>query len=114
MKQLLFFLLAFVLVACSGDGSQTFHGQAEGLDKQQTITFRAKEGNTLSAILTTPEPANLRINQIISPSGNADGPFGADMTYNINETGEWKLIIGGSLMQGDDYHGDFTLKIELK
>lgn len=89
-------------------------GELKGLEDKQTVTFEAKEGQELTAALFTPDPANIRLNQIISPSGASDGPFGQEVTYSINETGTWKLIVGGSLMQGDAYYGPFTVKITLK
>jgi hypothetical protein len=114
MKKSISILACVLLVACSNISTQTYHGKTGGLNDPQEVPFHAKEGQKLTAELTTPQAANLRINQIISPSGVTDGPFGTDIAYDMTETGEWKLVIGGSLMQGDDYAGDFTVEIRLE
>lgn len=115
MKKTLILLLAVVLYGCgSSRNIQTYYGVATGLGSPQTIKIEATKGQKLTATLSTPGEANLRINQIISPSGKADGPFGRSLSYDIDETGEWNIIVGGSLMQGDDYTGEFTVKVKLK
>ncbi len=86
-----------------------------GLSDKKTYVIEAQDGQTFIAKITTPsDTANIRINQIISPSGEADGPFGKNITYPIAETGAWKIILGGSLMQGDDYKGEYKLMLLLE
>jgi hypothetical protein len=86
-----------------------------GLSDKKTYVIEAQDGQTFIAKITTPsDTANIRINQIISPSGEADGPFGKDITYPIAETGAWKIILGGSLMQGDDYKGSYKLTLVIE
>lgn len=114
MKKILLVLSVLALFACSNKGPQTYRGHIKGLNDQQTIIFTGKSGQHVIATLIAPDTANLRINQLISPSGVADGPFGRELQYDLNETGNWKFVVGGSLMQGDDYAGDFTLSWELK
>lgn len=114
-RKTLFFILSLaVFYSCNNSHVQTLSGHIDGLSDQQTLTFQAKAGEKLDAELKAEPQGNIRINQIISPSGEADGPFGQSMEYDINETGEWKLVIGGSLMQGDDYSGDFTVTIRFE
>ncbi|MDR1761650.1 MAG: hypothetical protein LBR55_04305 [Bacteroidales bacterium] len=87
-----------------------------GLSDRKTYTIEAEKGQTLSANIVTPsDTANIRIDQIISPSGQGDGPFGKDiMTYDISESGTWQVIVAGSMMQGEDYKGKFTLTLAVK
>ncbi len=90
-------------------------GFMNGLSDSKTYILEAKEGEKLTAsIHPETSPANIRFNQIISPSNAQDGPFGTDLSHDLNESGQWKLIVGGSNMQGDDYIGNYTLKIILK
>ena len=58
--------------------------------------------------------ANIRINQIISPNNESDGPFGKEINYDLTEKGLYQIRIGESLMQGDPFEGNYTLKLQLK
>lgn len=83
----------------------------------QEQTFLIKNTN-YSKIIVSIEPAidsaNLRINQLISPSGISNGPFGRELTSDLVEKGVYQLRIGESLMQGEPYQGKYTLKLRLK
>lgn len=115
MKKYLFLLSVLSLItACATKKIHTYEGYINGLDDSQAVVFFADAGNHLTVTLTAPDTANLRINQLISPSGVSDGPFGRTLEYDLNETGNWQLIIGGSLMQGDNYAGGFTVNWQLK
>lgn len=57
--------------------------------------------------------ANLRISMITLPGGATDGPFGREIDYDIPSSGTIRLEIGESMMQGDEWGGDFTLDIRL-
>jgi hypothetical protein len=86
-----------------------------GLSDKKTYEVDARDGQTLFAGIAAPvDTANIRINRIISPSGNADGPFGKEVTFPVTETGTWKIIVGGSLMQGEDYKGGYKLTLVVK
>ncbi|MCC8145848.1 MAG: hypothetical protein LIO93_05280 [Bacteroidales bacterium] len=113
-SKIFFLFLSVGLFYMCSNMPKEIHGHMNGLDDPQTVTFEAKEGQKLTAKMTTPEGGNIRFNQIVSPTGQADGPFGQDIEYDLNETGAWKLIIGGSLMQGDSYNGDFTVTLSVE
>lgn len=108
-KAIPFLIFLLTMVSCSQKQEFVHEGYTNGLDDPQTITFFAEKGQYLSAKLVSPDTANLRINQIITPSEQGDGPFGKELNYTIDETGDWKMVVGGSLMQGDNYRGEFTL-----
>lgn len=57
--------------------------------------------------------ANLRITQIISPSGISDGPFGSEIKYQITEKGDYKVLVSESLMNGEPYSGKFSFEVKL-
>ena len=74
-----------------------------------------KEGRRLTAtILPEDSAANIRINQIFTPSGKADGPFGREVKRRLQEQGTYKLIIGENLMQGDEWKGKFKLTVKVE
>ena len=79
--------------------------------QSDTIVINSNGFKNLNAEIVSSKPGNIRINQIISPDSNSDGPFGKDLEYKLNQQGEFKLIIGESLMQGDPFEGDYILKV---
>lgn len=79
--------------------------------QSDTIVINSNGFKNLNAEIVSSKPGNIRINQIISPDSNSDGPFGKDLEYKLNQQGEFKLIIGESLMQGDPFEGEYILKV---
>ena len=84
--------------------------------------FHAGNADTLTLTLLKPafvnidiataiEGANVRINQVISPIGDIDGPFGRTLEQDFHEAGTYKLVIAESLMQGDSYAGKYRVNI---
>ena len=95
--------------------STTVSGQMKGINHPVTVYIPTKQGKQLMAILTTSESvANIRFNQIFTPDGKADGPFGKELKRAIYQQGMYKLIISEDMMQGDEYKGNFKLKITVK
>ncbi len=93
----------------------TFEGKLDSLTDARTYTIEARAGQKLCVELTVAEePANVRINQIIAPSGAADGPFGKSIEYDITEDGTWSIIVAESLMVGEEYTGPFVISATLK
>ncbi len=105
-----------VMVALDPTGAATHHSHIAGLEDKVVFQFNALAGQNLSADISQTDtiPANIRINQIISPSGAADGPFGIQAEYPLTETGTWQIIVAESLMNGEPYTGPFTLTFQLK
>ena len=84
-------------------------------DEQQTFSFRNNDSKQVFIKLTSiNNTANLRINQIISPTNKSDGPFDRDLVYHLSEKGLYQIKIGENLMQGDPFRGKYTLKLQLK
>lgn len=99
-------------VTLDENSSAVVTGSMTGLKDMKTYVVEVPAGKKLSIKLTPAEEiANLRIHQIISPSDEADGPFGQDATTDVTEAGKWSIVIGESLMVGEDYIGDYTLSI---
>ncbi|MGV0753343.1 hypothetical protein [Empedobacter brevis] len=83
--------------------------------EQQTFSFRNDSSTSVSIqIIPQNRLTNVRINQIISPNNETDGPFGKELNYELTEKGLYQIRIGESLMQGDPFEGKYTLKLQLK
>ncbi|MCC8018799.1 MAG: hypothetical protein LIO85_03380 [Rikenellaceae bacterium] len=79
------------------------------------VTFDAERGKTLRAYLSSKDPeANIRISQIVMPDGTMDGPFGWNMTYDLPETGTYRLAIHENMMAGRPWGSDFKVELALK
>lgn len=86
-------------------------------DKNQNIDieFISKGYKKITAHLSSSDTlANIRFNQITLPDGTMDGPFGRDLEYPISRDGIYMLSIHESLMAGDPWAGDFTVRIQLE
>ncbi len=67
-----------------------------------------------AAILPEDSVANIRINQIFTPDGKADGPFGRELKQPLHQQGTYKLIIAENMMQGDEWKGNFKLTVKVE
>ena len=77
-----------------------------------TISFDSKDFKQIDAELHSDKPGNIRFNMIVLPDNNTDGPFGKDVQYKLDKKGTYKLIIGESLMQGDPFDGQYTIRFK--
>ena len=83
--------------------------------EQQTFSFRNDSSSSVFIqIIPQNKLGNIRINQLISPNNEKDGPFGQEINYDLTEKGLYQIRIGESLMQGDTFEGKYTLKLQLK
>lgn len=83
--------------------------------EQQTFSFRNDSSSSVSIqIIPQNKLGNIRINQLISPNNEKDGPFGQEINYDLTEKGLYQIRIGESLMQGDPFEGKYTLILQLK
>ncbi|MDH0659976.1 hypothetical protein [Empedobacter sp. GD03865] len=83
--------------------------------EEQTFSFRNDSSSSVFIqIIPQDKLGNIRINQLISPNNEKDGPFGQEINYDLNEKGLYQIRIGESLMQGDPFEGKYTLKLQLK
>lgn len=83
--------------------------------EDQTFSFRNDSSSSVFIqIIPQNKLGNIRINQLISPNNEKDGPFGQEINYDLNEKGLYQIRIGESLMQGDPFEGKYTLKLQLK
>lgn len=84
-------------------------------DKNQKLVLKIRnyENSSLKASITPQNNnMNIRFNQIRTPDGKFDGPFGREISYKIPKHGEVWLIIGKNLMAEGDLTGEFSVRVE--
>ncbi len=83
--------------------------------QKDTLTFTLTQQDSVKMELLLPEgkSRNIRINQLIAPDGEMDGPFGTFYSASLKVPGTYKVIIAESLMQENPYEGPYTLKITI-
>lgn len=104
----------------AGSNEILLNGKINGFADKITYVVDAKQGQGLFARVIAnytnknPNP-NVYIDQIISPSGKADGPIGIKTLreYRITESGDWKIVIAESQM-ADAWKGEYTLQIVIR
>lgn len=95
--------------------STTVSGKMKGINHPVTVLIPIKQGKQLTASIKTEDSlANIRINQIFTPDGKADGPFGKNLKRAIHQQGMYKLIIAENMMQGDEWKGTFVLTVKVE
>jgi len=98
-----------------GSTQVTLNGNIKGFGQNISYIFEVSKGQKLNAsVKPKTGEGNIRIAQIIDPSGKADGPFDDQMTYNLNESGDWKLVLSENMMSGEPWAGEYLLTIEIK
>lgn len=89
--------------------------ECEFTDKIQKGVVRIanyKKDQLKANIIPENNNMNIRFNQIKTPDGKYDGPFGREISYKISGKGEVWLIIGKNLMAEGDNVGRFSVRIE--
>ncbi|MDF2834170.1 hypothetical protein [Chryseobacterium indoltheticum] len=89
--------------------------ECEFTDKVQKVVLRItnyKKDQLKATIMPENNNMNIRFNQIKTPDGKYDGPFGRDISYKISGKGEVALIIGKNLMADGDNVGRFSVRVE--
>lgn len=87
------------------------------MEKGKHIVFSfdvSKPGKLKATVKPDAANGNVRIAQIFMPDNTADGPFGMEMTYDLEQTGKYRLIISENQMAGDPYNGPFTLNVKVE
>lgn len=93
----------------------TVRGKMKGINHPVTVLIPVKQGKQLTAIILPEDStANIRINQIFTPSGKADGPFGRELKRALREQGTYKIILAENMMQGEEWKGNFKLTIRVE
>ena len=78
------------------------------------LKFKNESGTKLKAtIIPSTGRGNIRFSQIIFPDNSADGPFGYKLDMELNQKGDYVLVIGHSLMADGPFIGAFKVKVQL-
>lgn len=94
--------------------AKTISGKLEGQSQSFKIYIDKNAGDTLHVFIEPSEKdANIRLNQIISPYGKADGPFGRDQKFALKNNGMYQLIIGNNLMAEGKRKTAFNLHLSV-
>lgn len=90
-------------------------GSIDSIHSRVYIKFRNEYPSELNGtIVTTTGKGNIRFNQIIFPDQSSDGPFGTNLKTDIEQKGDYVLVIGHSQMADNPYWGVFKVQIENK
>ena len=96
------------------DPAKIISGKLKGNNQHITVYLHISSGDTLHAFIDPSEPdANIRLNQIIYPGGEADGPFGRDQKFALKKTGIYQLTIGNNLMAEGRTKTTFNLHLSI-
>lgn len=82
-------------------------------DSDPSISFPLSTGEVITLHVQSPSPKTvLRVSQIISPDGSADGPFSPETTFTAPGQGTYKFIIGANLMASEEpYTGSVVVTV---
>gem|GEM_PF-1421678 len=86
----------------------------QGMGKHVTMIVPVNSGDSLKAEIIAPDTANIRINQVYTPSGKADGPFTRKLSFPVKEHGSYKIIVGENQMAEGEWKGEFRIKISVR
>ncbi|KRB59563.1 hypothetical protein [Flavobacterium sp. Root186] len=90
-------------------------GAIDSIHSRVYVKFKNEDLGELKAnIVPAGGKGNIRFNQIIFPNKNSDGPFGIDLNTNLEQKGNYVLIIGHSQMADNPFYGKFTVQLENK
>ncbi|WP_281233915.1 hypothetical protein [Flavobacterium gelatinilyticum] len=97
------------------NGLFTAEGLVDSIQSHVYIKFKNEYPAKLNGkIIPEPGLGNIRFNQIIFPDKTSDGPFGIELKTNIEQKGDYILVIGHSQMADGKYWGKFKVEIENK
>lgn len=89
-----------------------------GIGRHVTFIVPVSGGDSIKAELIPDEDtANIIFKQVFIPVGKAGkyiGPFTRKIIYPVTVKGNYKLIVGESLVKESDWKGYFTCKVSIK
>jgi hypothetical protein len=96
------------------NSEKIIYGILKGNDQPIKIYIDINFGDTLHAIIEPSEQdANIRLNQIIYPGGESEGPFGRDQKFALKKMGFYQLIISNDLMAEGKTKTAFNLHLSV-
>lgn len=103
----------------SGSTEVWLSGTIKGMSDRITYVVNVKKGTVMitrvMAAYPEKEPnANIRIAQIISPSGKIEGPFGVKAKYGFDESGDYQIVLTENEMTGGPWKGEYKLLVSIQ
>lgn len=96
-------------------GFYVAEGTIDSLNSRVYVKFKNEDlGELNGKIIPAGGKGNIRFNQIIFPDKSSDGPFGMDLITNLEQKGNYILVIGHSQMADNPFYGKFTVQLETK
>ncbi|OPB91143.1 hypothetical protein BAS09_13095 [Elizabethkingia ursingii] len=83
-------------------------------EDQKLIIHLKNAGNIKITGKITSESGNqnIRFNNVELNNQSIDGPFGQNIEYNLNQKGDYNLVIGKSLMADGSQKGKFSVQLK--
>ncbi|WP_153799327.1 hypothetical protein [Foetidibacter luteolus] len=85
-----------------------------GMGRHVVFAIDVQKGESLYVQLLAQDTANIRVNQVYNPAGEADGPFQKELLFPIKSHGTYKLVVAENQMAAQEWKGDFKIKIALR
>jgi LAS superfamily LD-carboxypeptidase LdcB len=96
----------------AGETQVILNGKKTTFTEQPEYVVSGKAGQSiLIRVMSKDTKSNISIDKIISPSGKVAGPYSVKMKYDIEETGDWKIVLGASNNPPDPWKGDYQILI---
>lgn len=96
-------------------GLFTAEGSLDSIHSRVYVKFKTEHiGELNGKISPSTGTGNIRFNQIIFPDKTSDGPFGIDLKVELQQKGNYILVIGHSQMADNPYLGKFKVDLEIK
>lgn len=97
----------------AGETQVILDGKINGInDKIIYVVSGKKNQSILARVMAKDANANIRVGQIISPSGKIAGPFDIKIKYDLEETGDWQVTIA-EYPDKNSWKGDFQILLSL-
>ncbi|WP_293945136.1 MULTISPECIES: hypothetical protein [unclassified Sphingobacterium] len=93
------------------DGRLVKHMEIKSGQTDTIFIFVHRADSVRIKIKTPSDTANIRISQLFSPNGTADGPFGKELTYRFIDSGKYFITINENKMVGNHYTGSYEVEI---
>lgn len=96
----------------AGETQVILDGKKTTFTEQPVYLVSGRAGQSiLTRVMSKDTKSNIRIEKIISPTGKEVGPFGVKIKYDLNETGDWKIILGDSKYPPEPWKGDYQILV---
>lgn len=93
------------------DGRLVKHMELKSGHTDTIFIFVHRADSVRIKIKTPSDTANIRISQLFSPNGKADGPFGKELIHRFIDSGQYYITVNENRMVGNRYSGPYEVAI---